>query len=131
MSDNQDSQTAANDVVALVRGVRDVISETQSDYGQMPVFVRPMAKRGFVKRTGKSCPEWETYADDLAARVAGSAGATPEDVAQLKLLEDNYRTAPERAARFMRDPAALAGVKVHSEEREKAVRALIEALESA
>lgn len=133
MSDStgESAQPTIEDARNLARQLRGVIDETQSDIGRIPIFVRPMAKRGFAKRTGKSFAEWQRFADDLFARLIDRERARtvrPDTVNQLRKLEHNYRTAPERAARFMKDAAMASMVKERSSAREHAVRELIDAL---
>jgi hypothetical protein len=120
---------------ALARRLREIVAETRADIERMPIFVRPMAKRGFAKRTGRSFDDWDTFARDLSARLQAEPEHEPEPepiradiTAQLERLLDNYRTAPERAGKFIRDPATMATVRERSLERETVVRDLIAAL---
>lgn len=121
----------------LLRGLRDAAAQTRMDRDRMPFFVRPMAKRGFARRTGRSTEEWEELATDLIGRVqAARAEITratflavePRLEERLQSLIEHYRTAPERAAAFMRDESAMAVVKERSRARETAVRELLELL---
>jgi hypothetical protein len=131
MTDATDESALANALI-LARRLREIIGETQSDMGRMPIFVRPMAKRGFAKRTGRSFAEWDAFAGDLCARLqAGAERARTvhaDSIRQLERLLDNYRTAPERAGRFMRDDDALRIVTERSRERERVVADTIQAL---
>lgn len=112
------------------RQLREVLDDTESDFASMPFFVRPMVKRGFVKRTGRSLEQWRAVAASLggAADAAAARGRHPDLIDGLARLADNYRTAPERAGKAMKGPA-LERVKVASTRREQAVRAVIDILQ--
>jgi hypothetical protein len=118
--------------VTLVAALRNILEDTERDFGSMPFFVKPMVRRGFASRTGQTLEAWRQLASELLAEV--SSGAEPARVRerhprlreQLEQLAENYRTAPERASRGM---GALTGtlqaVQESSRRREEAVRALI------
>ncbi|MBT8492861.1 MAG: hypothetical protein KJO07_07350 [Deltaproteobacteria bacterium] len=117
-----DSKTTAE----ALRGVRKAIESTIRDYRSMPFFVRPMVKRGFTRRTGRSLDDWlEHIARAIVAIERGDD--VPHLGPELARLADNYRTAPERAKRGMRGQA-LETMKRRSLERAETVEAAIEAL---
>jgi hypothetical protein len=117
-----DSKTIAE----ALRGVRKALESTVRDYASMPFFVRPMVKRGFTRRTGRSIEDWQEHI--AWAIVAVESG---DDIShlgpELAKLADNYRTAPERAKRGMRG-AALETMKKRSLERADLVQAAIDTL---
>jgi hypothetical protein len=104
----------------------------------MPFFVRPMVKRGYKKRTGRSLEEWKAAATGLVRRLesadetvtqAGVVGPDAELTKDLGRLAENFRTAPDRAARGMRAaPATLELLRKSMKRREQSVRDLIEAI---
>lgn len=118
--------------------VEEVLRDTERDFGSMPFFVRPMVRRGFVRRTGGTMDEWRQMLAELArqlelSRREGTVRAEvlaryPALPARLESLAEHYRTAPERAARGMQDQAALHVVRERAASREQAVRALHRAL---
>lgn len=121
----------------LAEQLLEVLEDTIEDLSLMPFFVRPMVRRGYKKRTGRSLEEWlasarrliERLGDDavtLAGVTAGDAGLTGD----LAALEENYRTAPRRAARGMRSttPATLRVLEQRMERRQTTVAELLEAL---
>lgn len=121
----------SNTTDALSRLVR-AIEDTEKDIEGMPFFVRPMAKKGFASRTGRSLEEWLRAARDLESQEKGGKSlaeleqAAPDLRSMLETLADNYATAPERAAKTMgRVPSILEKVKKNSAEREEAVRAVL------
>lgn len=128
--DEADAELGA--AVAGARRLAEILSETQADIGRMPIFVRPMAKRGYSKRTGMSFSEWERFSRDLLQRLLGGrprARTVRADTIQyLEKLSENYRTAPQRAAKFMRDPATLATIRERTEARRRSVQELVAAL---
>src|SRR4051812_19779761 len=83
-------------ISALVAAVERALDETEREYAQMPFFIRPMGRRGFVKRTGHDFAEWRAL---LQARDAKLRTALPA-------LAEHFRGAPERARRGMGATAA-------------------------
>ena len=114
----------------------DAIDATAGDLDRMPFFVRPMVKRGFAKRTGRSLAQWRELATllrhvTLSSPDVGDAllalRGHPGLLADLEVLADDYRQAPERARRAMKGDA-LARATERSVERERIVRELIDTL---
>jgi len=116
-----------SDVRQLAHRLRQVLLDTRADWERMPFFVRPMVKIGFLRRTGRDLDGWLRLTDDLAA----GRGHGPRLVDDLAGLAESYRTAPERASRFMRDGARLEMVRARSRDREDVVRLLLGALKDA
>ncbi len=108
----------------LIAAVETALDDTASEYAQMPFFVRPIVKRGFVRRTGRDFAAWREL-------LAGARGGlpTPQLVDALAALAEHYRGAPERAKRGMGATAAqLVIVEERSRARADAVLALRAAL---
>ncbi|PTL77217.1 hypothetical protein [Vitiosangium sp. GDMCC 1.1324] len=120
------------DPVTLAAALRNTLEDTARDFSSMPFFIRPMVRRGFANRTGRSLEEWQQLASALVLEVKPDTGPAqlrerhPRLREHLEQLAENYRTAPERASKGM---GALAGtlqrVQEASRRREEAVRALI------
>lgn len=126
------SESTLTEAAALTRELGREVAEARGDLGRMPFFVRPMVKRGFRKRTGKTMQEWESLCAAVAGELeAGDAAAVKRRrlVPDLERLRENFRTAPERAERGMgSDAAAMAAVRERSSRREKLAGDLIAAL---
>lgn len=120
-----------SDPVLLVAALRNTLEDTARDFSSMPFFVRPMVRRGFEGRTGRSSDAWLRLASELSTQV--KADASPARVREghprlredLERLAENYRTAPERAAKGMGALAGLQRVQDSSRRREEAVRAFL------
>ncbi len=109
-----------------IRAVRRALDETEVEYSQMPLVVRLMVRRGFVKRTGRDFAAWRKLLDDASRGVFAPAlsGA-------LASLAEHYRGAPARARRGMgATPAQLAVVEERSKSRAEAADALRVAIAS-
>jgi hypothetical protein len=107
-------------LASLVAAVRVAVEDAERDLREMPFLIRPMVRRGFASRTGRSYDEWKQA---LAAPTAALIG-------DLESLADNFATAPTRAKR---GPAgsnaqAMKLIEERSAARADAVRALIAAL---
>jgi hypothetical protein len=111
---------------AEIAAVRRALDETEAEYGQMPMIVRLMVRRGFVKRTGRDFAAWRKLLDDASRGVfATQLGAA------LGQLAEHYRGAPARARRGMGATAAqLEVVEARSKARAEAAEALRAALAS-
>jgi hypothetical protein len=115
-----------SDRATLIAALRAVIDDTEAEYAQMPFFVRPMVKRGFVQRTGHDLTAWRRLLDE-AARGA----ELPTLATDLGKLADHYLGAPARAQRGMGASAAqLREVERRSAARAAAAQALRDALAS-
>ena len=109
-----------------IAAVRLALDQTEAEYAAMPMVVRLMVRRGFVKRTGRDFAAWRALLD-AAARGAPS----PQLGVALGQLADHYRGAPARARRGMgATPAQLEVVEQHSHARAEAAEALRAALAS-
>ena len=63
-----------------IAAVRRALDETEAEYSQMPIVVRLMVRRGFVKRTGHDFAAWRKLLDGakrgiFAAQLAVARGA--------------------------------------------------------
>lgn len=109
---------------ALIAAVVRAIDDTEAEYAQLPFFVRPMVKRGFVSRTGHDLDGWRRL-----LREAADGVVAPTLGAALAALAEHYRGAPERARRGMGGaPEQLAEVERRSAARVAAAEALRAAL---
>ncbi len=112
---------------SLVAAVQTCLDETEAEYGQMPLLVRLMVKRGFVKRSGHDFARWREL---LAAATRGTL--EPGLASALAQLADHYRGAPARARRGMGATGPqLAIVEARSRARVEAVVALAGSLSTA
>jgi hypothetical protein len=111
---------------AELAAVKNALDETEAEYAQMPLVVRLMVRRGFVKRTGRDFAAWRKLLDD-----AGRGIVSPQLGAALGQLAEHYRGAPARARRGMgATPAQLEIVEQRSRARAEAAEALRAALAS-
>lgn len=108
----------------LIAAVQRALDETEAEYGQLPFFVRPMVRHGFVKRTGRDFARWRS-----ALSEAARGTIDPGLPAALAALGEHYRGAPDRARRGMGANAPqLAEVEARSRGRAEAVAALVAAI---
>ena len=111
-------------VEQLAQAVRHLLEETHAEYAQMPFFVRPLVRRGFVKRTGFDLAAWTQL---LYAAARGEPTAVL--ARSLPALAAHFDGAPARAKRGMGAKAdELVEVERRSRDRAAAVRALLASL---
>lgn len=78
----------------LIATVRRALDETEAEYALLPLVVRLLVRRGFVRRTGRDFAAWRALLERAARGDVdpGLGGA-------LEALEAHYRGAPARARR--------------------------------
>ncbi len=109
-----------------IAALRRALDETEAEYAQLPLVVRLMVRRGFVKRTGNDFAAWRKLLDN-ASRGVFAPGLS----GQLGQLAEHYRGAPARARRGMgATPAQIEIVEQRSKSRAEAAEALRAALAS-
>ena len=85
----------ATQLEPLIAAVERALAETEAEYAQMPFFVRPLVRRGFVKRTGHDFARWREL---LAAIRRGQRDASL--LAALADLEQHYRGSSRARAKW-------------------------------
>jgi len=132
---------ALQQAVALSKQLQEVIAETAAEFNQLPVFVRPLAQRGFRSKSGQRTQDWTRTAVELAGQLeqmqaadaaAGAAfrAAQPRLKALLNGLLRYYHEAPAETARFTQDAEFIAHTAQVLGRREAVVRSLIAALDT-
>ena len=136
-----DRAAAFQQAVMLSQQLQEVIAETAAEFNQLPVFVRPLAQRGFRSKSGQRTQDWTQTAAELARQLekmqaadatAGAAfrAAQPRLKALLDGLLRYYHEAPAETARFTRDAEFIAHTTQVLGRREAVVRSLIAALDT-
>ncbi|MHB0987646.1 MAG: SDR family NAD(P)-dependent oxidoreductase [Bellilinea sp.] len=124
--------------LVLIQRLQDVIEETETGFNRLPVFVRPMARGGFKKKTGQSPEDWARILAGLASQLEGVAVAgptakqtlttgLPDLLTSLGKLRTYFQEVPDEMARFSRDSELLRRVSQTSFEQV----ALIDELQAA
>ncbi|MGI6207366.1 MAG: SDR family NAD(P)-dependent oxidoreductase [Anaerolineae bacterium] len=124
----------------LTARLQAVVDQTGTEFGRLPVFVRPLARRGFRRKTGMDVEGWARTLADLqghlrqmdrleGATVAAFRAEGPELLQDLEALLTYYREAPVEYARFSRDEESNAFVAELSAERVQIIEALMVELE--
>lgn len=89
---------------ALLHELAAILAETESEFQQLPVFVRPIAKGGFKRKAGASLADWQERVRGLAS---GQTNRHPDLGDQLEALAVYYKDVPSETARFTRDEKTL------------------------
>lgn len=123
--------------VPLGEQLQEVLLETEAEFKELPIFVRPLAQRGFKNKVGQRVEAARRMAAELTGQVRGMAGgeaaaevafhaAYPRLIGLLQGLERYFREAPGESARFSRDEDFLAHVTRVMAKRQAVVVALME-----
>lgn len=110
------------------RAMLAVLKETENEFEALPVFVRPLARSGFKRKSGQSLSDWRYDLERLESRLcslqAGEQGASAALVTETARLQEllskiivYYREVPDETGRFTRDADLLRGVHELSERR--------------
>lgn len=131
---------AVAQALALCRKLQAVVEETGAGFNRLPVFVRPMARSGFRKKTGKSLDEWTRTLTLLAGQMESAAlspaaerslrASLPELQSSLGRLSVYFQEVPEEMARFSRDEELLRQVRQASAAQVAWIGELLAALEA-
>jgi NAD(P)-dependent dehydrogenase (short-subunit alcohol dehydrogenase family) len=100
----------------------EILQETEKEFDQLPVFVRPMAKQGFKKKCGLSLADWQL----LAEKISHNETQIPANWRDLlKKLSTYYQEVPAETARFTRDQAVLDEISQTCRQRMEAIQGLM------
>ena len=120
----------AAQALALSRELEEIIAQTEAEFDRLPVFVRPLARRGFKAKAGQSLQDWARTAAALTADL--ERGEPPPNLPHLNALLDElilyYEGVPAETARFTRDAETLQQVTQTANERIAPIRSLRAAL---
>lgn len=129
-----------DEAIALAGRLEEVIRATDDEFARLPIFIRPIARRGFKARAGQSIHEWGSSASGLAqllkqiregdggARERLRAGYPSSRVLLLKLIA-YYQAVPGETARFTRDADLIQRVTRTMAERQAQLERMIEVLD--
>lgn len=110
----------------------EMIAATETEFNQLPAFVRPIARSGFKRKSAQSLQDWARTAAALPDWLK-SPETLQAELPRLKSLFDKlvsyYQGVPAETARFTRDPEMLQSVERISLERIALVRRLEAELE--
>ncbi len=90
-----------------------MLNETEAELNQLPVFVRPIAKRGFKQKTSNNLSDWQ----NLLVRIKNGNPIPGDFRTQLENLKNYYKDVPAETSRFTRDKAVLDQVLKLTDER--------------
>ncbi len=124
----------------LTARLQAILDQTVTELERIPIFVRPLAKRGFRRKTGQDPEYWSRLLVDLQGHlrradrvlISGQDRGQREHAVLIQgflALRLYYAEAPDEFARFSRDEEAYSYVVEQSEERVAVIDALSELLE--
>jgi hypothetical protein len=117
----------------LCAQLQEALAQTEAEFNQLPVFIRPLARNGFKSKAGLSVGDWQRSAARLAdrAQTQGLAGLRAEWL-RLGPLPDRLRVyfaeVPAETARFTHDADLLRRVRASATARVRVLEALHQTL---
>jgi hypothetical protein len=116
--------------LALVERLRAILAETGTEFEKLPIFARPLARRGLKAKSGQSLQVWvqtleALHAHVLADDVAWLQAELPRLRKLLERLAVYYDEVPQETAPFTRDAAVLQEVGRIAAERRSAIQGLL------
>jgi len=104
---------------ALLKELDQILDETEEEFKQLPVFVRPIARRGFKRKACASLSDWQ---DLVGSLISGDARIPSDFMSNLDGLSQYFREVPEETARFTRDEQTLKEITAVSRYRVKVIQ---------
>jgi NAD(P)-dependent dehydrogenase (short-subunit alcohol dehydrogenase family) len=98
----------------LLRELAQILEETEGEFQQLPVFVRPIAKQGFKRKSGASLSDWQTT---IQSHIKGDPQFPFNFKENLSKLRQYFAEVPAETARFTRDEQTLREITAISEHR--------------
>lgn len=114
--------------LVLSRALGHILAETETEFGRLPIFVRPIAKAGFKSKAGQSLQDWTRMVETLAGALEAGRPVSPDLIRMLGRLMAYYQGVPGETARFTRDEAVLREITETCRQRERVIQELIAAL---
>jgi NAD(P)-dependent dehydrogenase (short-subunit alcohol dehydrogenase family) len=107
-------QGAQKDLAALLGALQKILQDTEAEFKQLPIFVRPMAKQGFKNKAGASLSDWQAWVNQLQT---GEAAIPANFDQRMEALAGYYRDVPRETARFTRDEETLQQITALTQQR--------------
>ena len=122
--------------LAYSRELKMILSETASEFNQLPVFIRPVARNGFKSKAGLRLQDWQRMVERLAEQLSlAQAGEKtgkiniPQTRDLLEKLAAYYQGVPVETARFTKDAEFLEEVARRTAQRVSVISGLTRILE--
>lgn len=124
------ARSSSADILATIKQLEFIFTETENEFNKLPVFIRPMARAGFKSKSGQSLADWQRSLTLLRTETeAGQVSTQTTLPALLHRLIVYYRDVPKETARFTKDAGFLRQVKETSLERIIVIERLIQCME--
>ena len=106
---------------ALLKELDQILDETEEEFKQLPVFVRPIARRGFKRKACASLSDWQNLVGSL---ISGDARIPSDFISNLDSLSQYFKEAAAETARFTQDEATLKEITTISRHRVRVIQKL-------
>jgi len=103
----------------LLQELAQILKETDEEFGQLPVFVRPIAKQGFKRKAGASLADWQAFVQSL---TKDSTGIPSNFKQNLDKLNQYFSEVPAETARFTRDEQMIKEITEISHHRMRVIQ---------
>jgi len=131
-----DQSEKVSQALGYSRKLQAILSETESEFNQLPVFIRSMARGGFKSKAGLRLQDWQRLVENLNTQLAileagdqiDSAGI-PRIQELLEKLTIYYQGVPEETARFTKDAEFLEEIAQRTAQRVSIIRGAARMLE--
>lgn len=95
-----------------------ILKEVDEEFNKLPIFVRPLARRGFMGKAGASMLDWQRAIAQAAGQgKIGNLIAGKSSRKMLQKLEKYIREVPQESARFTSDEKVIDEIRQITQKR--------------
>jgi len=106
------------DLMDLLVQLAAILKEIDEEFNQLPIFVRPLARKGFAGKAGASTLDWQRVIGQAAEQgQIGNLIAGKNSMEMLQKLEKYIREVPQETARFTSDEKVLGEIRQITQQR--------------
>lgn len=106
------------DLMDLLVQLAAILKEIDEEFNKLPIFVRPLARKGFAGKAGASTLDWQRAIVQAAEQgQIGNLIAGKNSMEMLQKLEKYIREVPQETARFTSDEKVLGEIRQITQQR--------------
>lgn len=106
------------DLTDLLVKLAAILKEIDEEFNKLPIFIRPLARKGFMGKAGASTLDWQRAIAQAAGQgKIGNLIAGKNSTEMLQKLEIYIREVPQESARFTSDEKVIGEIRQKTQKR--------------